>query len=191
MPRPGAGLWREIEFDGERVLQPGGVQLNLSAAAKGYAVDHVAALMDEAGVRSYLVEIGGELKGRGVKPDGLPWWVSVEQPPGLSFELKVALSGAAIATSGDYRRFFEHAGVRYAHTLDPTSGEPLRDPPASVSVIHRDCMAADAWSTALMVLGVRHGLELCGREGLAALFLYRENGAPRVAASERFKAMLD
>jgi thiamine biosynthesis lipoprotein len=168
--------------------QPGGARLDLSAIAKGYAVDSVAQRLASEGLVSYLVEIGGELRGRGVKPDGQPWWVSVEPPPGCPLQVTSALSGWAIATSGDYRRFFEHGGRRYAHTLDPRTGRPLDDPPASVSVLHAECMAADAWSTALMVLGAGRGLALCEREGLSAVFLLRDPW--RAVVSRGFRRML-
>jgi thiamine biosynthesis lipoprotein len=184
--------WREIEVDEAQLLarQPGGIALDLSAVAKGYAVDHLTALLKESGIRSCLVEIGGELKARGTKPLGQPWWVSIEPPPGSPCDCRIALSGYAIATSGDYRRFFEHEGTRYAHTIDPQSGAPLADPPASVSVIHRECMAADAWSTALMVLGVEKGLACCAEQRLPALFLHQENHAWRTSASRAFLEML-
>ncbi|MCC6539727.1 MAG: FAD:protein FMN transferase [Bryobacterales bacterium] len=190
-PPPGeAGRWREIELRPGAFLQPGGVSLDLSSIAKGFAVDRIAELLANAGLVSFLVEVGGELRARGVKPNGQPWWVAVEPPPGLPAEvgIKVALSGWSIATSGDYRRYFEHEGRRYAHTLDPATGAPLAAPPASVSVLHPECMMADAWSTALMVLGETAGLALCERHELAAVFIYREPF--RAVASPAFRAAL-
>jgi FAD:protein FMN transferase len=158
-----------------RVQQPGGLQLDLSAIAKGFGVDHVAHCLRAHGVQSFLVEVGGELRGEGVKPDGQPWWVSLE-PPSADCPLpatRLALHGLSVATSGDYRRYLEHDGQRYSHTVDPRSGWPVRHALASVSVLHRECMAADAWSTALMVLGLREGLALADAHGLVARFVAR------------------
>lgn len=182
--------WRAIETRPGAILQPGGVCLDLSAIAKGYAVDRIAELLSGAGLASFLVEIGGELRARGVKPNGQPWWVKVEPPPGLEEQvvIKVALSGWSIATSGDYRRFYEHEGRRYAHTVNPATGRPLANPPASVTVLHPDCMMADAWSTALMVLGEEDGLVWCELHDLSAVFVYR---APfRIVTSSEFRAAL-
>src|SRR5262249_56326246 len=111
--------WQRVEVDvaHRRVLQPGGISLDFCAIAKGFAVDAVSRHLDAHGVTSHLVEIGGELRGRGVKADGMPWWVELESPA-LSAQPErtlVALCGLSIATSGDYRRYFEHDGRRYAH----------------------------------------------------------------------------
>jgi thiamine biosynthesis lipoprotein len=188
-----ANGWRDILLDDSRcrAQQPGGVILNLSAVAKGFAVDHLATLCNAAGVHSYLIEIGGELRARGVKPGGLPWWVQVEPPPHSDLFARVALSGYSLATSGDYRRYFEHNGVRYSHTIHPASGSPVPNPPASVSVVHRDCVAADAWATALTVLGVERGLALCARERLAALFFHRLRDRWIASPSPAFQEFLD
>lgn len=184
--------WRHIELDPKagRALQPGEVRLDFSSIAKGFAVDLLAALLEQLGASSYLVEIGGELRARGVKAGGQPWWVWIEPPPGCPLKAKVALCGKAVATSGDYRFRFEHEGTSYAHTLDPRTRAPLINPPSSVTVVHDRCMDADAWSTALMVLGVDSGLALCARHEIAALFLVRESGGWRAVASPAFGAML-
>lgn len=185
--------WRDIRFDCAKglVLQPGSLQLDFSSIAKGFAVDHAARALELAGATSYLLEVGGELRGRGVKPGGHPWWVAIEPPPGCPLDARVALCGAAIATSGGYRKHFDHAGTRYAHTLNPRSRAPLADPPESVSVVHESCMLADAWSTALMVAGVEHGLALCRQFQLAALFITRDENGWRAVASPEFTAMLN
>jgi thiamine biosynthesis lipoprotein len=172
-----------LEREGRRALQPGGVQLDLSAVAKGYGVDRLAYYLKTQGVGHYLVEVGGELRGAGVKPDGQPWWVALEEvtdtPPAhgsAPAPLVLALHGLAVATSGDYRRYFELDGRRYSHTIDPRSGMPIANNLASVTVVHGQCMAADAWSTALTVLGAEQGLALAERQGLAARFVARDAG---------------
>lgn len=187
-----------LEQGTRRALQPGGVQLDLSAVAKGYGVDRLAYYLKTQGVRDYLVEVGGELRGAGVKPDGQPWWVALEQvsdvAPGAAQpeELWLALHGLAVATSGDYRRYFELDGRRYSHTIDPRSGMPIANDLASVTVVHAQCMAADAWSTALTVLGREQGLRLAERQGLAARFVVRDaDGGFTEHMSTHLRGMLD
>ena len=175
--RARAGWQRlELDADGGRVHQPGGVALDLSAIAKGYGVDLVAQRLSGLGIESHLVEVGGELRGHGVKPDGQPWWVQLEEPApdAAAATTLLALHGLSVATSGDYRRWFEHDGTRYSHTIDPRDGRPVRHGLASVTVIHASCMQADAWSTALNVLGPDDGLALARRLGLAARFVVRQ-----------------
>lgn len=160
LARESAG-WRRLIFRDGRLLQPGGLALDLSGIAKGHAVDAVADTLGALGIAHALVEIGGELVGRGVRPDGDPWWVDLENPPDRPLPpLRIALHGIAVATSGDYRRG--------AHSIDPRTGRSTGNEVRSVSVIHRSAMLADAWATALKVAGVEAGLELARREGIAA-----------------------
>lgn len=187
-----------VEFDisTRRVRQPGGVQLDLSSVAKGYAVDRLARYLDGQGIAHYLVEVGGELRGAGCKPDGQPWWVMLEQVDGADAalhpaEMMLALHGLSVATSGDYRRFFHDGTVRYAHTIDPRTGMPLSNDIASVTVVHAQCMAADAWSTALTVLGIEAGMALAEQQGLAARFVRRDGQAYQEYLSSALLALLD
>ena len=115
--------WRRLRRDGERLLQPGGLRLDLGGVAKGFGVDQAVSALQALGVRNALVEVGGELKGIGAKPDGSPWWVSLEAAPASGGgEALVALSGWAVATSADHRRRFVHAGRTFGHTLDRRHG---------------------------------------------------------------------
>jgi len=184
--------WRRLSIAPGRgvALQPGGLALDLSAIAKGFGVDLVARRLAALGIESHLVEIGGELRGSGVKPDGQPWWVALEEPGTAARSTLVALHGLAVATSGDYRRWFEHDGTRYSHTIDPRDGRPIRHGIASVTVIHADCMRADAWSTALCVLGPDAGLALANRLGLAARLLVRAGDGFAERRSAAFDALL-
>lgn len=167
-----AGRWPELMLDSDnRLYQPGGVALNFAAIAKGFAVDAVAQWLCGQGFPNHLVEIGGELRGGGVKPDGQPWWVALESPatdcPLPS--TRIALHGLAVATSGDYRRSYRMNGRLIHHTLDPRTGAPSANRVSSVSVIHAECMLADAWATALTVLGPEQGLALAERLNLSVL----------------------
>ncbi|RQP26089.1 FAD:protein FMN transferase [Piscinibacter terrae] len=190
--------WQRITLDpvSQRAFQPGGICLDLSAIAKGYAVDHVSRSLLLRGLADHLVEIGGELMGSGLKPDGQPWWVSLEQPlshvagaPGLPDNL-VALHGLAVATSGDYRRFFTHEGSAHPHTIDPRTGRPITHGLASVCVLHAQCMLADAQSTALSVMGLDEGLAWANQHGVAALFVQRVNSGFEERMSNAFAALL-
>ena len=190
------GGWRQLTIDAgaRKVRQPGGALLDFSAVAKGHGVDRVARYLESQGVEHYLVEVGGELRGAGVKPDQLPWWVALEQPPSpaaATAETIVALHGLAVATSGDYRRFYQAGNAYTSHTIDPRSGRPIRNGIASVTVLHASCMAADALSTALTVLGVEDGMAFAEEQRLAARFLVRDSDNGFVEyVSRAFTAML-
>lgn len=192
-----AGGWRRLTLDGDALFQPGGLRLDLNGVAKGFGVDQAAAALDRAGVKSYLVEVGGELRGVGAKPDGQPWWVELERPPphGLAANdaerTLVALHDLSVATSGDYRRFFDHDGRRYAHTLDPATGAPTVNGTVSVTVLAKDCMSADAWATALTVMPPEAALAFAAEHGLAALVVSRGPGGPEERLSPALQAMLD
>lgn len=176
----------QLDRAGRRLLQPGGAVLDFSSVAKGYAVDRLGACLEQAGVRHYLVEVGGELRGAGMKPDGEPWWVEIEGVPdaepaaapaaGKRHQAVVALHGLAVATSGDYRSYFHQGARRVSHTLDPRSGHPIANDVASCTVVANTCMAADALSTALTVMGVREGSAFADARGIAARYLVRTGG---------------
>jgi FAD:protein FMN transferase len=191
--------WRRIALDPARgrALQTGGVSVDLSSIAKGFAVDQVARALARLGAISHLVEIGGELRGHGAKLDGTPWWVGLERPPATAGEapapgdLLVALHGLSVATSGDYRRRFAAGGRWYSHTIDPRTGWPVDHGLASVTVLHPECMLADAFATALMVLGTGPGLACATRLGLAALFVQREPRGLEERMTAAFAAMLE
>lgn len=182
----------KLDHASHKAFQPGAVQLDLSSVAKGYAVDQLANCLELHGVRHYLVEVGGELRGAGVKPDGQPWWVQLEAIPDAAGQpdTVAALHGLAIATSGDYRQHFQYGGGRASHTLDPRSGYPIRNGVASVTVLHAECMAADALSTALSVLGPEAGLRFAEARKLAARFVLREANGLREITTTAFNEML-
>jgi thiamine biosynthesis lipoprotein len=155
----------------------GDVACDLSAIAKGYAVDRVAEALVALGYRDYLVEVGGEIRARGERLQGGAWRVAIERPDAGARDLfdVLPLRDIALATSGDYRNFYESGGRRYSHTIDPRSARPIEHALASVSVLHRQAVYADALATALNVLGPEAGYSLAEREGVAALFIVRES----------------
>lgn len=167
-----------------RLRQPGGLALDFSGIGKGHAVDALGATLARLGVRDWLVEIGGELKGAGMRPDGDPWWVDCESPPEIALRaLRIALHGLAIATSGDYRRG--------RHTIDPRTGLPIDNGIVSVSAIHERAMIADAWATTLTVLGPENGLILADAHGIAARIVVRGPRGVAEHLSRALRAMLD
>lgn len=181
----GKAGWQKLAYRAEdrSLRQPGGLALDLSGIAKGHAVDVIADLLAARGIVHALVEIGGELVGRGLRPDGDPWWVDLETPPGLTLPpVRVALHELAVATSGNYRRG--------AHTIDPRNAHPVDNRVVSVSVIGNTALAADAWATALTVLGLDDGLALADRLRLAAHMIGSDPDRPREILSAALRAMI-
>ena len=172
--------WRRLGFDAANATlrQPGGLTLDLSGVAKGFAVDHVIETLRALALENLLVEIGGELRGEGRRPDGRPWTVQLEGLPHA-----VTLEGLAVATSGDRWHLREQAGRRWSHTIDPRSGEPVDNALAAVTVLHPECVHADALATVLMVLGADDGLAFADATDVAALFIERQPDGTRMRAS--------
>jgi len=154
------------------------VYIDLSAIAKGYAVDRLAALIEHNGLEHFMVEIGGEIKLSGRNPGGTGWRIALERPDGdrIVPDEVLTLSDMALATSGNYRNFREIEGQRYGHTLDPRTGAPVTHRLAAVTVLHEDAVWADAYATALMVLGPESGPDLASNLGIAARFVLRDGG---------------
>lgn len=184
--------WTTIEVDGDHARRTADVTLDFSGIAKGFAVDAVAAALRALGIDSFLIEIGGELRGEGIKPDLQPWWVDVEPPPGLTVPiLRIALCGLSVATSGDYRRFRIEGGQRLSHSIDPATGAPIAPGVASVSVLHDSAMLADAWATTITVLGHERGMALATRNGVAARLVLRDGVRGAEYMTPALAAMLD
>lgn len=152
-----------------------GLRADLGGIAKGYGVDLAARALEAEGVHGYMIEAGGEVRVRGRHADGRPWRIGIERPDAWPprAHYVVALAGGAMATSGDYRIYFEQDGKRYSHEIDPASGFPIDHRLASVTVVAGDCMTADALATALIVLGPERGWALAQAQGLAAYFIER------------------
>ncbi|WP_201313716.1 FAD:protein FMN transferase [Dyella sp. EPa41] len=193
------GWWKLRLDEATRSLyQPGGIYLDLSSVAKGYSVDLVGHCLDRLGIDAWLVEVGGELKGKGVKPDRSPWRIGIERPGAASGAVEHAgqlsqvltLSGRAIATSGDYRRHFTAGDVHYSHHIDPRTGRPVAHGVASVSVLARDAMHADPIGTLMTVLGPEQGLSWASERGLAVMFILHGAGGLEERLSPAFAAAL-
>jgi len=164
-----------IELSGNRLNRQRNVYIDLSAIAKGYGVDKVAELLENAGITAYLVEIGGELRARGVKPDNSHWKIAIEAPVSGERQVQriIEVKDVGIATSGDYRNYFEENGIRFSHTIDPATGMPIRHKLASVTVLASDCASADALATAMMVLGPEKAEAYAEDQGVEALLIIK------------------
>lgn len=170
--------WQALDLDrtaGTVAKAHPAVAIDLSGIAQGYGADRVADALDALGIADYLVDICGEIRSRGLNVARQPWRLGIERPdaPQRQAHRIVPLSGQALATSGDYRIYFEDAGQRYSHEIDPATGAPARHALASVSVVTSDAASADAWATALFVLGPQAGHALATSRSLAAYFIER------------------
>jgi thiamine biosynthesis lipoprotein len=170
--------WRALDLDSaHRTASKGrqGLQVDLGGIAKGYGVDAVAKSLDGLGVAHYMIEVGGEVRTKGLNAASQPWQIGIEEPDATPQRARhiVPLSGRSMATSGDYRIYFEEGGRRYSHEIDPTTAAPIAHRLCSVTVVAYDCMRADGIATALIVLGPERGFELAERSGVAAQFIER------------------
>lgn len=169
------------------------VQLDFSSIAKGYGVDRIAETLEEKGLSDFLVEVGGEMRVSGVSPRGDAWRIAIERPiagqRGVAQALE--LNDGAVATSGDYRNFFEYEGARYSHTVDPRTGYPVMHNLISVTVLHERCMMADAWATALSVAGPDQALRLATANDLAVYLMVRDGDGVKSRVSPAFSARFD
>jgi len=171
--------YRKIELENGKLIKTDSrICIDYNAIAQGYAVDVVGAFLESKGIQSFLIDIGGEVLARRTKPGGEKWNVAIEVPTknadeGRSIQTVASLQDMAISTSGSYRKYYEENGVRYSHTIDPHNGYPVKHSLLSVSVVAHDCMTADAYATALMVMGVEKGkLFLEKHPRLDAYFIY-------------------
>ncbi|WP_253448682.1 FAD:protein FMN transferase [Pseudomonas nitroreducens] len=183
---------RHLRLNGDQLCKDVDAQLDFDSIVAGYAVDRVSTRLAELGLTDYLVEITGELKAVGHKPDGKPWRIALEVPSGereRQVERSVALDGIGLSTSGDYRNYFEEGGQRYSHTFDPRTGAPVRHTLAAVTVAEAQALRADGLSTLLMVLGPEEGYTFAERNGLAAFFIVRQGEGFVTRATTRFEAL--
>lgn len=170
------------EENGTIVKNDSRIMLDCSAIAKGFGCDVVAALFDSVGIADYMVEIGGEIVVKGLNSKGSDWRIGISKPTDDSLaaetELQTVLelTNRAMATSGNYRNFYYKDGKKYAHTIDPATCRPVNHNLLSVTVLAENCAVADAYATAMMVLGLERSLELCKKlENIDAYFIYQDN----------------
>jgi thiamine biosynthesis lipoprotein len=182
--------WKPAERELGKTVD--GVGLDLSSIAKGYAVDIGADALDEMGIEDYLFEIGGEVRVAGHSPRGDPWRIAVERPDAGPRGVQAALSvsDVGVATSGDYRNFFMLGGQRYSHLIDPRTGWPIRHDVVSVTVVHPSTMLADAWATALIILGSDAGMALAEARQLAVYMISRDGDELTGQATDAFSDYL-
>lgn len=179
-----------LRIDGQQLCKEAALMVDFNSIAAGYAVDRISARLQALGVESYLVEITGELKARGRKPDGSPWRIAIEAPlEGQQVAQTILrLDGEGVSTSGDYHNYFERDGRRYSHTLDPQTAAPIAHTLAQVTVVDASAQRADGLSTLLMVLGPERGLAFAEREGIKALLVSRQGAGFVTQASSALSA---
>ena len=188
----GTGYQHLLMSDDRTISKDLPIRLDLSAVAKGYAVDQVADLLESLALPDYLVEIGGEMRVSGLNPEGGPWRVAVESPDASgTVDTILPLHNVAVATSGDYRNYFEKDGKRYSHTIDPKTGAPITHNLASVTVIATRCADADAWATAFSVMGPERALSLANNLSIPMYMLVHVDGQFKALSSNGFGRYLE
>ncbi|RDV24082.1 FAD:protein FMN transferase ApbE [Alteromonas aestuariivivens] len=167
--------------------------VDLSTIAKGYGVDQVAEVLEANGLHDYLVEIGGEMRVKGVRGDGQAWLIAIEKPVSdqRAVQKVVSIGTNAIATSGDYRNFYEQDGVRYSHLIDPRTGMPIQHNVVSVTVVHPSSMTADGLATAFNVMGWEDGIALAEQQELAVFMIRKTGDGFEEYASPEFEAQVE
>lgn len=189
----------KISLDGRKVVKKfQGVKIDVNAIAQGYSVDVVSRFFEEKGIRNYLVEIGGEVRAKGTNAKDRFWHIGIDKPadgnmdPGKELQAIIEIENKSLATSGNYRKFFVEDGVKYSHTIDPKTGFPARNTLLSATVVCDDCMTADAYATAFMVLGVEKSKELLNKlSRIEVYFVYSNpSGGYEVFFSEGMKKMI-
>jgi thiamine biosynthesis lipoprotein len=162
-------------------------QIDFNAIAQGYTVDVISVFLEDLGCKDYLVEIGGELRAKGKNKEGKVWRVGIEKPQNeRALEVVVNLENKSLATSGSYRKFFEKDGKKYSHAIDPKTGYPVTHSVLSMSVLANDCMTADAYATAFLVMGLEKAKRIAAKEKLDFFAIYDENGKSKVFSTKGF-----
>lgn len=182
-----------ISIDGNQLMKTKpSLYVDLSSVAKGFGVDQVAEMLEGYQPQGYLVEIGGEIRAKGTKPGDLPWRIAVEKPTEQDRQVQQVIEpgNIAMATSGDYRIYYEEEGERFTHIIDPRTGYPVKHRLASVTVLNKQCMTADGYATAMMVLGTEKSLALAEKEHLAVMLIEKQDDGFKVYYSSAFKPFL-
>jgi thiamine biosynthesis lipoprotein len=189
--------YQKVRLENDRLVKDDPrIMLDVNAIAPGYAADAISVFFESKGIANYLVEIGGELRCLGVNKEGNPWRVGIDKPLENSLEREIEqvlhLTGNSVATSGNYRKFYEENGVKYSHTIDPKTGYPARSNLLSATVVTKECIYADAWATVFMVIGLEKAKQLSLElSGLEVFFIYSdETGALKEWMSPGMEKMI-
>jgi thiamine biosynthesis lipoprotein len=191
--------YQKIRLEGNTIIKANtGMMVDYNAIAQGYTVDVLAGFLDSRGISDYLIELGGEVRAKGQKQDGQPWTVGIEEPEeskteGGSLNRTIPLLNKALATSGNYKKFYVEDGKKYTHIIDPHTGLPAKNNLLSASVVAPDCMTADAYATAFMVMGLDKAkafVETRQNLQLSVFFLYDEQGATKTYVSPNFPPLV-
>jgi thiamine biosynthesis lipoprotein len=168
-----------------------GVSINLSAIAKGYGIDQLAHTLTDMKINRYLIEIGGDLIVSGLNAEGKPWSIGVETPSSTKHSVQsiLTISDKAMATSGDYRNFFEKNGIRYSHIINAKTGRPITHNTSSVTVLAENAMLADGWATAMLAMGAEKGMLIANRYQLAVFFISKHKNIFTTSSSLKFKEL--
>ena len=189
----------KIKLSGDKVVKESdGIKLDVNAIAQGYSVDVVCEFLEKRKIENYLVEIGGELRSKGTKLLNEPWRVGIDKPyennliPGQNLQVILKLEDCSLATSGNYRKFYEKDGIKYSHSINPKNGYPVMDTLLSATIIANDCMTADAYATACMVMGFSESMNFIQKmSGIEAYLIYSgENGEFKIWKTEGFKDLI-
>ncbi|MBC8004269.1 MAG: FAD:protein FMN transferase [Verrucomicrobia bacterium] len=189
----------KVKLEGRKVIKMyPGVKIDVNAIAQGYSVDVVCDFFESKNIENYLVEIGGEVRGKGTNAKGMSWRIGIDRPkdgniiPGEELQAIIEINNKSLATSGNYRKFFVEQGVKYAHTIDPKTGFPARNTLLSATVVCDNCAAADAYATSFMVLGVEKSKEMLSKlKDVEVYFVYsNDKGEYEIFFSEGMKKMI-
>jgi thiamine biosynthesis lipoprotein len=190
----------KVSLSGETLVKSDpAVQLNVNAIAQGYSVDVVSAFLEELGCRNYMVEIGGEIRTNGVNDKGNFWRIGVDRPdygnmvPGQQLQVIISMHNRSLATSGNYRKFYEKDGVLITHSIDPVTGYPKASSLLSVTILSDECITADAYATACMVMGLEKAKKFVdGEKGVDAFFIFGDEfGAYQVWFTDGMKKYIE
>ncbi len=183
--------YTHLRIQGDQLCKDAAVEVDFNSIAAGYTVDTIAARLEEKGIHDYLVEVTGELKAAGSKPDGSSWRIALEEPRDdrQVAERIIAVDGYGVSTSGDYRNYFEQGGRRFSHTFDARTGSPVSHTLASVTVIHPSALMADGLSTLLLILGPERGWDYAEKHDVGAFFVIRADTGFVTRGSHAFERL--
>lgn len=187
------GIHNLVVKDGALIKKTPELYVDLSAIAKGFGVDAIAQLLESLDIKRYLIDVGGEVRGNGAGTRGGPWRVAVERPVpegDAAMDRVIHLVDTSVATSGDYRNYYEENGRRYSHTIDPTTGRPIRHNLASVTVMDESCMTADGLATGLDVMGPKKAQALAEKHNLPIVLIVKEGNTFREIPSTAWKKVM-